>query len=428
MLRLVLRALVAFTLLGAAVIHAAQAPSHLAEWWAAGVVFVALAAAQAMLGVAAAAGADRRVWRLAQAVSLAVIGLWAISRTVGLPVGPEAGEPEPVGRADLAAVALEAATVLAATLLAWPGARVARRRPGRSATAAVLAVAVLTGAATWSGLQPTSVCDAHDADQAQLGPLVPVEGHSLLAASTPTATAVPGQHLGLVVGLLRNCATGPISVQAAQLLNQDGAGHTATTGRFLIATVPPAQPGIILLGGQLASMQPLPGRVTVQPAPEAPTHALIVELHTRRPGSFRVDAVKIGYQHGGRGYTAPFATNAQLTISQQHHQAARLHPAERSPVPAWRPWSPVPGALTGPSRSFLRCLIGGPDAALVPPPVPGRRSNHGHGWPGRGLQPPPGQVTGGAGVLAGGRCRRGAPAPARRPRAPARPDRDPDPS
>jgi hypothetical protein len=331
MTRLALRAVVASTLLGAAVIHAAQAPGHLAEWWAAGVTFVVLAAAQALLGAAAAAAADRRVSLLAQAVSLAAIGLWALSRTVGLPVGPEVGESEPVGRADLVAVALEAATVLAATPLLWPGATVAGRRPGRPATATVLAVALLTGAVTWYGLQPTSVCGDHDAAPAQLGPLAPVEGHSLLPASTPIATAPLGQRVGLVVGLLRNCATTPITVQAAQLLNQDGAGHTATTGRFLIATAPPAQPGTVLPVGQLASTQPLPGGVTVQPAPEAPTHALILELHTRRPGSFRVDAVKIRYQRGGRRYTAPFATNAQLTIGQQHHQAARLHPAEAIP-------------------------------------------------------------------------------------------------
>jgi hypothetical protein len=41
-------------------------------------------------------------------------------------------------------------------------------------------------------------------------------------------------------------------------------------------------------------------------------------------GGFRVDAVIITYRSGGRRYTAPFATNAQLTIGQhQHHQAAR---------------------------------------------------------------------------------------------------------
>jgi hypothetical protein len=58
---------------------------------------------------------------------------------------------------------------------------------------------------------------------------------------------------------------------------------------------------------------------------------VILELHTRRPGGFRVDAVTIRYQRGGRSYTAPFATNAQLTIGQQHHHAARLDPAEANP-------------------------------------------------------------------------------------------------
>jgi hypothetical protein len=330
MTRLVLRAEVASTLLGAAVIHAAQAPSHLAEWWAAGVTFVGLAAAQALLGGAAALRTDRWLWQLAQVVSLATIGLWVLSRTVGLPVGPEAGLPEPVGRADLAAVGLETVTVLAATLLLWPGAAAAGRRPGRSATVVVLAITGLTGAVTWYGVQPTSVCDAHDAAQAQLGPLVPVEGHSLLAAATPTATAAPGQRVGLVVGQLRNCATVPITIRAAQLLNQDGEGHTATTGRFWVAPAPPAQPGIVLPAAQLASTQPLPGGVTVPPTPEAPTQALVLELRTRHPGGFRVDAVTIRYRSGGRSYTAPFATNAQLTIG-QHHQAARLHPAEANP-------------------------------------------------------------------------------------------------
>jgi hypothetical protein len=327
MTRLVLRAEVASTLLGAAVIHAAQAPSHLAEWWAAGVTFVGLAAAQALLGAAAALRTDRWLWQLAQAVSLATIGLWVLSRTVGLPVGPEAGLPESVGRADLAATGLETVTVLAATLLLWPGAAAAGRLPGRSATVVVLAITGLTGTVTWYGMQPTSVCDAH----AQLGPLVPVEGHSLLSAATPIATAAPGQRVGLVVGLLRNWATAPITLQAARLLNQDGEGHSTTPGRFWVAPAPPAHPGSILPAGQLSAAQPLPGQVTVQPTPEAPTQALVLELRTRHPGSFRVDAVTISYQGGGRRYIAPFATNAQLTIGQQHHHAARLDPAEANP-------------------------------------------------------------------------------------------------
>jgi hypothetical protein len=318
MTRLVLRAEVASTLLGAAVIHAAQAPSHLAEWWAAGLTFVALAAAQALLGAAAAVWAGRWVWQLAQVVSLATIGLWALSRTVGLPVGPEAGLPEPVGRADLAAVGLEAVTVLAATLLLWPGATVAGRRPGRSAAVVVLAVTVLAGAVTWYGVQPTSVCEGHDAAHAQLGPLVPVEGHSLLPASTPIATAAVGQRVGLVVGLLRNCATSPLSLHASQLLSQVGEDHTAAAGRFVVAAVPPAQPGIVLSAGQLARAQPLPGQVTLAPTPGSPTRALVLELRTSRPGAFRVDAVTVSYRSSRRGYTAPFASNARLAIGHGH--------------------------------------------------------------------------------------------------------------
>jgi hypothetical protein len=182
---------VASSLLGAAAIHAAQAPSHFAEWWAAGVTFVGLAAAQVLPLGAAAVWTDRRVWQLAQVVRLATIGLWVVSRTVGLPVGPEAGELKPVGRADLAAPGLGAATVLAATLVLWPGAGAACRL-GQSAAVVVMAIAALTGAVAWYGVQPTSVCDSHDAVQAQLGPLMPIEGHSLLAAATRSPLLSPG--------------------------------------------------------------------------------------------------------------------------------------------------------------------------------------------------------------------------------------------
>jgi hypothetical protein len=43
---------------------------------------------------------------LSVVVSVATITLWAGSRTIGLPVGPQVGEPEPVGHADLVATGL----------------------------------------------------------------------------------------------------------------------------------------------------------------------------------------------------------------------------------------------------------------------------------------------------------------------------------
>jgi hypothetical protein len=317
---MLLRAVVALSLLGAAVLHAAQTPSHVEEWWAAGIVFVTLAVAQAALGVAVLAVTDRRLYAAAVAVSVATIALWVGSRTIGLPIGPEAGKPEPIGRADLTATLLEVATVLAAVPLAQADSGApAWRRPSRVRVLAVTAAAALTAAMCWYGLQPTSVCDDHHADQDVLGPLAPVEGHSLLPAATPVATATVGQRVGLVVGLLRNCAASPVSIHVARLLNQVGEGHTATASRFLVASVPPAQPGSVLPTDQLSGTQPLPGQVTVQPTPDAPTRALVLELRTSRRGEFRVDAVTVSYRSGSRSYTSPFASNARLTIGHGRH-------------------------------------------------------------------------------------------------------------
>jgi hypothetical protein len=313
--RLVLRAVVALSLLGAAVIHAVQVPSHLEEWRAAGITFVVLAAGQAALGLVLAVRADRRLFLLAQGVSLATIGLWLVSRTGGLPIGPEPGEPEPVGRADLTATVLEVATVLAAILLRRARRATAAHRPG--AVAVVAMAAGLAAAVTWYGLQPTSVCDNHDDGQAPFGPLTPVEGHSLLPAATPPATAVPGQRVGLVVGLLRNCATGPITMHSARLLNVAGQSHAVVPGRFWVASIPPSRPGIVLAAGQLATAKPLPGRVRVEPTPDQATRALVLELRTVHPGGFRVNALTIAYRSGRHSYTAPFPTNAQLTIGTQ---------------------------------------------------------------------------------------------------------------
>jgi len=287
---------------------------------AAGITFVTLAVAQAALGVAALAVTDRRLYAAAIVVSVATIALWAGSRTIGLPIGPEVGEPEPVGRADLTATLLEAATVLAAAPLARAdrGAP-AWRWPGAVAVLAVTTAAALTAAVSWYGLQPTSVCHTHDASLERVGPLAPVQGHSLLPAATPVATATVGQRVGLVVGLLRNCATSPITIHGASVLAAVGAGHTATTSRLLIIPAPPAQPGTTVPGQQLADAQPLPGHVRVEPTPDSPTHAMVLELQTVRAGGFRVDAVTITYRSGGRSYTTPFATNAQLSIGQHHH-------------------------------------------------------------------------------------------------------------
>jgi hypothetical protein len=98
---------------GAAFIHFAVAPEHFREWWGFGVFFVLCGEAQ--LGWALLL--RRRPWPLVAAVgltgSLLLVALWLVSRTVGLPLGPDPGAPEAAGTADLVAVALELMTAFA---------------------------------------------------------------------------------------------------------------------------------------------------------------------------------------------------------------------------------------------------------------------------------------------------------------------------
>ncbi len=65
-------------------------------------------------------------FRIGAAVNVAVIGVWIVSRTTGMPLGPEPWQVESVGALDLAATAAEALiAVLCAAFLAG-----VTRRPG----------------------------------------------------------------------------------------------------------------------------------------------------------------------------------------------------------------------------------------------------------------------------------------------------------
>jgi hypothetical protein len=137
-------------LLGAEAIHTAVIAAHFREWWAEGVFFFALSVLEGALAAALLLTRWRRAWLAAVLLSLATIAVWAWSRTTGLPLGPEAGYPESVGRADTVATLLEAVTalVLGPAVLRRPGtapaARADSRRPRRSAAAAAAAIALAT--------------------------------------------------------------------------------------------------------------------------------------------------------------------------------------------------------------------------------------------------------------------------------------------
>ena len=94
--------------LGAAAIHFAAAPEHFSEYLPYGIFFVALGIAQVGLAIALLIAPSRRVYGVALIGTLTVIGIWLMSRTVGMPIAPKPWRPEEIGFTDLAATLLEA--------------------------------------------------------------------------------------------------------------------------------------------------------------------------------------------------------------------------------------------------------------------------------------------------------------------------------
>ena len=110
----------------AGAIHAVVAPPHFVEARAYGTFFVMLAGFQLAWAVWIYIRPSTLGFRIGAAVNVAVIGVWIVSRTTGMPLGPEPWQVESVGALDLAATAAEALiTVLCAAFLAG-----VTRRPG----------------------------------------------------------------------------------------------------------------------------------------------------------------------------------------------------------------------------------------------------------------------------------------------------------
>jgi len=87
--------------IAAGLIHAIAMVDHFSHYWLFGVAFLALTYGQILWGLALLRG--RGDARLLRAGALANLAVWLVSRTLGLPLGPEAGQPEPAGPMDVAA-------------------------------------------------------------------------------------------------------------------------------------------------------------------------------------------------------------------------------------------------------------------------------------------------------------------------------------
>ena len=110
--------------------------------------FTVVGVAQLAWGAVALVRAPRWWLALGAAGNLIVVATWVVSRTAGLPVGPEAGITLPVHFPDTLATALEVAVVAGSAVLLARGrgtARSAARSPGVTAAAAVVAGALALG-------------------------------------------------------------------------------------------------------------------------------------------------------------------------------------------------------------------------------------------------------------------------------------------
>jgi hypothetical protein len=97
----------------AALIHLWVTPEHFGEWWAYGTFMLAAFLAQAIYAAFLLVWPRWPLLLLAGVGgNLAIIGMWVVSRTVGIPLGPAAGEVEGMGALDVISTATEVALVV----------------------------------------------------------------------------------------------------------------------------------------------------------------------------------------------------------------------------------------------------------------------------------------------------------------------------
>lgn len=101
----------------AGIVHLVVMPEHFEESVLYGSFFLVLAAGQATYAWCLLVSPSRPVLAAGVLGNSAVVALWLVTRTVGLPFGPFAGEVEAVGPLDLLAVTAELTMIVAAALL-----------------------------------------------------------------------------------------------------------------------------------------------------------------------------------------------------------------------------------------------------------------------------------------------------------------------
>jgi hypothetical protein len=245
--------------LGAAAIHFAVINEHFAEYPPYGVAFTAFAWFQVGWGVVYVVRPNRGLVSLAIVINLGALFVWAISRVVGLPIGPQPGTIEATGALDQLAGALEVTLI---GILVWDlTASTERFRPRLSPSmafvyvgSAILAVVVLTSTAiaTTSGSSHSGA--SHNEPTASGEPSGGEHSHESPSASAvtpagtgPAAASAPGAQPGAIVfgsgldltGAIQDATTSIRAGQKTTWLVELREPPNAPTLRFMIFQVLP---------------------------------------------------------------------------------------------------------------------------------------------------------------------------------------------
>lgn len=128
---------VATLAVAAGVIHAVAMVDHFDHYWLYGVVFLVITYAQILWAIwVYRHPQDRRALVVGAVGSLVVVALWVVSRTAGVPLGPDTWDPERIGAMDVIATLDE--IVLAGLIVALVapegrlGARLSRLAGGQA--------------------------------------------------------------------------------------------------------------------------------------------------------------------------------------------------------------------------------------------------------------------------------------------------------
>ncbi|MEO6714193.1 MAG: hypothetical protein ABIM89_12295 [Mycobacteriales bacterium] len=113
--------------LTAGVVHAIATVDHFSHYWLYGVFFMVVTYGQVLWGIALWRNrASARALRIGAYANVAIVAVWVLSRTVGVPIGPYTWDAEPIGLADAAATIDQLLLAAYVTVVLRPELRVVR--------------------------------------------------------------------------------------------------------------------------------------------------------------------------------------------------------------------------------------------------------------------------------------------------------------